>query len=159
MEKVNEIISIFSHRFKRHDNDMTKFITITAASTFVMYCSYRMISSKHKKKQNSGLKDIPSPNGEYPYFGHMLSLGKSPGKQIQKWHKEVGHIFQLHMGIQTWVMVDDPLLAHKIFVMNGAQTSHRPDSNFALNYYSMGGRYVTKKIPQCNLKLTNFYIL
>lgn len=140
MEKVNEIISIVSHRFKRHDNDMTKFITITAASTFVLYCSYKMISSKHKKNQISGLKDIPSPKGEYPYFGHMLSLGKSPGKQIQKWHKEVGHIFQLHMGIQTWVMVDDPLLAHKIFVTNGAQTSHRPDSNFALNYYSMGGR-------------------
>lgn len=137
---MNEIISIVTPRFKSHDNGMTKIITITAASTFVLYYSYRLLSSEKKKKRTNGLKEILSPKGEYPYFGHMLSLGSTPGKQIRKWHKEVGHIFQLHMGIQTWVMVDDPLLAHKIFVTNGAQTSHRPDSNFALNYYSMGGK-------------------
>ncbi|KAI8352157.1 cytochrome P450 [Choanephora cucurbitarum] len=77
----------------------------------------------------------------------MLSLGELPGEQITKWHKELGHIFKLKMGKQTWVMIDDPLLAHKIFVGHGAQTSNRPVSIYNHYHYSKGGKGIVFSQP------------
>lgn len=144
MDRVTQffdsVISIVPQRFER--DQAMRIVSITAA-TLVLFSSYKVICSSNKKKQiksSTGTKKIPSPGGAYPYFGHIFSLGSNPGKQIQKWHSEVGPIYQLRMGVQNWIMVDDPEIAHKIFVTNGVNSSHRPESAYAQGYYSKNGK-------------------
>ncbi|KAI7879547.1 cytochrome P450 [Mucor mucedo] len=136
MEKVNSFINSVPQRFER---EKTTIISI-AAATALLYTTYKIVNKSSKKKL--GLKEIPSPGFSFPYVGHMFSLGGSPGKKITQWHKEAGHIFKLDMGIQTWILIDDPLLAHKIFVTHGVDSSDRPHSTFAHEYYSYKGKGV-----------------
>lgn len=136
MEKVNSFINSVPQRFER---EKTAIINI-AAATALFYATYKLINHSKSSKKQSGLKEIPKPGFSYPYVGHMFSLGSSPCKKITQWHKEVGHIFKLDMGIQTWILIDDPLLAHKVFVTNGVGSSDRPHSTFAHEYYSFKGK-------------------
>ncbi|KAI7873245.1 cytochrome P450 [Mucor mucedo] len=147
MEKVNTFVNSFPQRFER---ERTAILSI-AAATALLYATYKIVDKSSKKK--SGLKDIPSPSISYPYVGHMFSLGKSPCKKITQWHKEVGHIFKLDMGIQTWILIDDPLLAHKIFVTHGVASSDRPHSTFAYEYYSFKGKGVAFAPASKNWKI------
>jgi hypothetical protein len=122
-------------------NEKTQQLAIQIASVAVassaLYTSYRLIASS---KKNQGLKKIPEPGSSYPYFGHVLSLGEFPSKTITQWHAELGPIIKIRMGAQTWIMIDDPALAHKVFVTNGADTSHRPDSAIMDKYITKGGK-------------------
>ncbi|KAI7873258.1 cytochrome P450 [Mucor mucedo] len=136
MEKVNSFINSVPQRFER---EKTTILSI-AAATVLLYTTYKIVNKSSKKKL--GLKEIPSPGFSFPYVGHMFSLGSSPGRRIAQWHKEVGHIFKLNMGIQTWILIDDPLLAHKVFVTHGVGSSDRPHSTFAYEYYSYKGKGV-----------------
>lgn len=107
---------------------------LSIASVVILWALYtRMVS---EKKKNT----IPVPDSTYPYIGHLCSLGKFPSKTISKWHKKYGPILQMHMGAQTWISVDDPVLAHKIFVTHGVETSFRPHSTYAYYYYSAQGK-------------------
>lgn len=126
-------------KFKDEKNQelVLKVASITVASS-VLYTCYRIFSAANKKKESS--REIPVPGSSYPFVGHMLSLGESPVNTISKWHAELGPILKLKMGAQTWVMVDDPALAQKIFVGYGAQTSYRAESIYAHKQYSKGGK-------------------
>ncbi|GAA5805858.1 hypothetical protein HPULCUR_011384 [Helicostylum pulchrum] len=115
-------------------------LPIVAISTALLYTSYRLLYSSSKTKQVQGHKSIPVPDCTYPYVGHMFSLGALPSRTIAAWHKELGPIIKLHMGAITWVTISDPVLAHKIFVTHGAETSYRPHSTFAYDYYSDRGK-------------------
>jgi hypothetical protein len=108
-----------------------------AAATSLLYSSYHMLH-RQKRAHKQGIKEIPVPGSAYPYVGHILSLGALPGKKISEWHRELGPIIKLQMGVKTWVLVDDPVLAHKIFVTHGTQTSFRPYGKYIHDYYSMG---------------------
>ncbi|CAO3623133.1 unnamed protein product [Cunninghamella echinulata] len=44
------------------------------------------------------------------------------------------------MGVQKFVMVSDPHLAHEIFVTKGTSTSDRPYNTYMTDYYSHGSR-------------------
>lgn len=46
------------------------------------------------------------------------------------------------MGVQKFVMVSDPYLAHEIFVTKGTSTSDRPYNTYMTDYYSHGSRYI-----------------
>jgi hypothetical protein len=46
------------------------------------------------------------------------------------------------MGVQNWVVIGDPFIAHDIFMMNGAKTSGRPLGSYGSDIYAMKGRYV-----------------
>lgn len=120
--------------------EKNQILPIVAISTALFYTSYRLFYSSSKTKQLQGRKTIPSPDCTYPYVGHMFSLGTLPSRTIAAWHKELGPIIKLHMGAITWVTVSDPVLAHKIFVTHGAETSYRPHSTFAFDYYSNHGK-------------------
>lgn len=109
-----------------------------AAATTLLYSSYRLLSSGNCKNKQ-GFKEIPVPGSAYPYVGHMMSLGELPGRKVTEWHRELGPILKLRMGRQTWITVDDPVLAHKIFVSRGADTSARPYSRYAYEHYAMKG--------------------
>jgi hypothetical protein len=61
------------------------------------------------------------PDCSYFYIGHVFSLGEIPGKTVEEWHNKLGPIIKLYMGVQTWIVVADPILSHKIFVTNGAK--------------------------------------
>ncbi|KAI9010803.1 cytochrome P450 [Phycomyces nitens] len=87
-----------------------------------------------------GYKKIPSPSKKYPYFGHMLSLKDTPGIQLQTWHKTLGPIIRLNMGVQNWVIINDPAIAHELFSRNGIKTSDRQKHKFTYEMYSKGGR-------------------
>lgn len=139
------IKSIKSLRFEQEH--LLPIVSI-AAATAILYQSCRLISANSSLKKQD-LKDIPVPGSCYPLIGHAFSLGEIPGKTVKQWHKECGPIIKLNMGRRIWIMIDDPVLAHKIFVTHGASTSFRPYSNFAHKLYSGGGKYV------CFLKSVN----
>lgn len=113
--------------------DVFPIVSITAAASIV-YATYQIFLSQKKVVY----RQIPIPGSSYPYVGHMLSLGELPGKTVAKWHDELGPIIRLRMGVQNWIMVNDPILAHKIFVVKGAETSHRPHNTYAHNSGALG---------------------
>ncbi|KAG2237331.1 hypothetical protein INT48_009064 [Thamnidium elegans] len=116
--------------------DLLPIVSIAAAAS-IFFASRRFFSSGQNNKREC--KKIPIPGSRYPYVGHMWSLGEVPGRTIRKWHNELGPIINLKMGIRNWFMVDDPVLAQKIFVTNGAKTSFRAHHVFSYDHYSMGG--------------------
>lgn len=46
------------------------------------------------------------------------------------------------MGVQNWVFIGDPFIAHDIYMVNGAKTSGRPLGSYGSDIYAMKGRYV-----------------
>ncbi|KAI9269409.1 cytochrome P450 [Sporodiniella umbellata] len=72
----------------------------------------------------------------------MLALRSSPFKQLEKWHRETGPIYKIDVGDQLWVMIDDPYLAHDVFVKCGTVTSSRPYHRFITEMYSDNNRGV-----------------
>lgn len=141
MEQITKFIE--SVNVPQHiDREKLKPIVSIVTATTVLFATYKMIlSSNHQKKmREQGLKKIPVPGSCYPYVGHLFSMGELPGKVVTKWHQELGPIINVKMGCQDWIIVDDPFLAHKIFVTNGADTSFRPYTTYSYEYYSFKGK-------------------
>lgn len=135
MDQAIKFIESFSFpNFERRD--VLPIVSI-AAATSILFASYRLIQPASKRK---GTKEIPTPGSAYPYVGHMLSMGEFPGRKVSEWINELGPIIKLRMGVQTWIMVGDPALAHKIFVSNGSESSYRPHSVYAHDHYSLNGK-------------------
>ncbi|KAI8982595.1 cytochrome P450 [Pilobolus umbonatus] len=80
------------------------------------------------------------PDGAYPYIGHVLAFAKGPIKASKDWHSRYGPLVRIRMGVQNWLFVGDPLLAHKLFVIHGAVTSSRPRSGDLLNALTNQGK-------------------
>ena len=130
---TNYLEKIKSARFDK--DHILPIVTIAVAATLV-FSTCKFIS--YKKSKNG--KEIPSPSCGYPYIGHMWSFGPLPGRTVSKWHQELGPIIKLKMGCRIWIVLDDPILAHKIFVTHGVDTSYRPYSTYSNKYFSNGGR-------------------
>lgn len=111
---------------------------VIVGTTVCLFISYKIINSLINR--NKLYKEIPVPGSAYPYVGHMFSLGELPCETISAWHKELGPIIKIRMGVQTWISIDSPQMAHKILVTNGAKTSQRPRSVFGHDIYSGGGK-------------------
>ncbi|KAI8876970.1 cytochrome P450, partial [Backusella circina FSU 941] len=116
----------------RLDREHVASIIGIAAAAALIYSTFSFVS-KGNKTQNK-YKEIPTPRSSYPYIGHMLSLGKYPTRTLSKWHQELGPIIKLKMGVQTWVSLNDPQLAHELFSHKGIDSSRRPLTNFGLHY-------------------------
>ncbi|KAI7889067.1 cytochrome P450 [Mucor mucedo] len=115
-------------------------------ATVVLLCVFYTRMTSEKKS------DIPVPDSAFPYIGHLLSLGSLPSETISKWHEKYGPIIKMYMGAQTWISVDDPILAHKIFVTHGVETSYRPHSTYAYYYYSAQGKGIGFSQPGAGWK-------
>ncbi|KAG1032288.1 hypothetical protein G6F43_013802 [Rhizopus delemar] len=87
-----------------------------------------------------GIKEIPTPEGEYFYFGHLPLLISNPSAQITEWHRKLGPIFRIKMGVQNWMFISHPILAHDIFVTRGTSTSGRPYVTFGNGVHGEGNR-------------------
>ncbi|CAO3645431.1 unnamed protein product [Cunninghamella blakesleeana] len=113
-------------------------LSIAAAASAVLGGGYYLLSNK---KTDHGLyKEIPVPKGKLPYVGHLFSLGSLPEIVVKKWHEQYGPIISVGMGVQNFVMIADPKLAHEVFVTKGTYTSDRPYNTYMSDYYSHGGR-------------------
>ncbi|CAO3651624.1 unnamed protein product [Mucor fragilis] len=131
----------------RFDKDpILPVVTVAAAATLI-YSTCKFISYKQQQQQITAVKEIPSPKCGYPYVGHMWSFGPLPGKTVSEWHRELGPIIKLKMGRRSWIVVEDPELAHKIFVTHGADTSYRPYTTYSSKYFSNGARGIAFSQP------------
>ncbi|KAI9253383.1 cytochrome P450 [Phascolomyces articulosus] len=93
------------------------------------------------KKQKQGFKNIPIPNGKVPYFGHLFALMRSSiTVQTAQWQKELGSIMKIYVGVQPWIVVGDPYLAHEILAVNGSIASNRPYTTFSHDIYAPNQR-------------------
>lgn len=52
----------------------------------------------------------------------------------------IGPLYQLQMGMKTWIMISDPNIAHEIFVKNSIPTSSRPYQSFAVKIYGRNNK-------------------
>ncbi|KAI9477137.1 cytochrome P450 [Zychaea mexicana] len=112
---------------------------ITAAVAIILY-AYAKTKSDNPGK---GLKPVPTAPGWYPLVGHLITMGKRPVLQLQKWHESIdAPFFSVYMGARRTVMINDPTVAHEIFVHRGAITSSRASHTFSHNIYGVGGRGV-----------------
>ncbi|KAI7852761.1 cytochrome P450 [Circinella umbellata] len=70
-------------------------------------------------------------------------MGKRPVLQLQKWHESIeGPFFRVDFGERKIIMINDPQVAHEIFVQRGAFTSSRASHTYSHNIYGVGGRGV-----------------
>ncbi|KAG1192538.1 hypothetical protein G6F35_013622 [Rhizopus arrhizus] len=95
---------------------------------------------KSKEPKSAGLKDIPTPKGEYFYIGHLPLFGKYPSFKVTEWHRELGPLFRIKMGVQDWVFIGDPEMAHELFMSKGSVTSGRPFFTYGTGYHGEGER-------------------
>ncbi|KAI8876971.1 cytochrome P450 [Backusella circina FSU 941] len=116
----------------RLDRDRAASIIGIAAAATLVYSTFSFLSEKNKTPK--GYTEIPTPAPSYPYVGHLLSLGKYPTRTFKKWHKELGPVIKLKMGVQNWVSLNDPQLAQELFAHKGIDSSRRPLTNFGLHY-------------------------
>ncbi|KAI7864178.1 cytochrome P450 [Spinellus fusiger] len=119
-------------------NDSKLPLMSAVALVTVAYSVYHIM--KKDKSQESG--SIPMPKGNYPIVGHIPHLVKSLQFKLHEWHKELGPIIHIKMGVKDFIIISDPELAHKIFVTNGVSTSSRPPHRFSDEYHSHNGRGV-----------------
>ncbi|KAI9283380.1 cytochrome P450 [Sporodiniella umbellata] len=127
-EKIDQMIALVNQRQRSVLN--TAILTVTTA------CLIGFAIKITKKSVKHGAKKIPSPKGDYFYFGHLPLMGKCPGHKITEWHRELGPIFQLKAGVQNWVFIGDPKMAHEIFSIHGSKSSGRPFLNYAVTIHS-----------------------
>lgn len=136
-QQVERITTYLTH-IKR-DQKYYASLLLTAI-LFYGTCKYLSGAIIARSSAAKDVEEIPMPEGCYPIVGHMLSLGNSPGLKIKEWHRKYGPIIRLKMGIQTWILVDDPQLSQKIFVSHGIDTSYRPYSTFGYKHYGKNGK-------------------
>ncbi|KAG1288706.1 hypothetical protein G6F65_000632 [Rhizopus arrhizus] len=87
----------------------------TVLTTAILTIAAAWFAKRAIKKSNEftipGLKDIPSPEGEYFY-----------------------------LGVQNWVFVGEPEVAHDIFTTKGSLTSGRPYVTYGYKFHGEGDR-------------------
>ncbi|RCH84474.1 hypothetical protein CU097_006601 [Rhizopus azygosporus] len=101
---------------------------IVIASVTVIVLLKRVIGIR--RGNASEFKNIPMPKGKFFYLGHIPVIAGNSGKAMIKWHDECGLVYRIKMGVQNWLFIGDPQMAHDIFVTNGSLTSNRPHSTF-----------------------------
>jgi hypothetical protein len=99
-------------------------LVMTVGVTTALYKTYRSIYSKDTSECNK----IPIPKPCYPYVGHLFTLGENAGKTVSEWHKQYGPIIQLKLGVQDWLFIGDPIVAHNIMKRN--ECSGRPQNAY-----------------------------
>lgn len=125
-------------------NNNKRFPVIATAVSLLLFSTYKLTRNINQIK---GIKEIPEHSSGYPYIGHLFSLGELPGVTIAKWHEELGPIIRIRMGVQNWISISDPILAHKIFVQHGNTTSCRPYGTYSYKHYSDHGKGVVFSNP------------
>ncbi|KAG2230874.1 hypothetical protein INT48_003037 [Thamnidium elegans] len=133
-----EYYTEFLKKVEKHER-LIPILSAVAATTVTAYYVKRIISSS-KKISNNGAEEIPVPDGAMYYLGHIPQMGSVPAHKITEWHKELGPILKVKMGVQDWVFISDPMIAQEIMATQGAITSGRPYLTFGNGISGKGGR-------------------
>ncbi|KAI9022218.1 cytochrome P450 [Phycomyces nitens] len=124
---------------------------VVSLSASLLYYAFK--EPEEDKWNPKGFTKIPGPSG-YPLIGQMISMGFTPSFQIEKWHEKYGPIIHFNFGAQQWVIINDPVLAHELFVRNATKASDRRRHKFTNGMYSKGGRGIAFSQPGKKLKHT-----
>ncbi|KAG2225054.1 hypothetical protein INT45_003254, partial [Circinella minor] len=68
-------------------------------------------------------------------------------------------IMKIYVGVQPWLVIGDPYLAHEILAVNGNITSNRPYLTFSHKFYAPNQRGVLFPNPNNNWKKTRAAVL
>ncbi|KAI9282686.1 cytochrome P450 [Sporodiniella umbellata] len=124
-----------------HQIDRKKiFVISTAILTVVTAFWVRKAVKKSKEFDKKGAKKIPMPTGDYFYLGHAPLFENGIVSRVNEWHRQLGPLFRIKMGVQNWVFIGDPRIAHDIFVTRGVVSSGRPYLEYGRNTFSEGHR-------------------
>ncbi|KAI9251494.1 cytochrome P450 [Phascolomyces articulosus] len=126
-----------------------------AAATAITAVSLWKTAKKIWQKDISlnGYRQIPSPEGVLPYFGHLFQIDKDlPALKFEEWHNKYGPLIRVQMGIRPWIIIGNCLFAHEILMMQGSKTSNRPSFHPFLGYYSINQRGMTFTNPDLRWK-------
>ena len=96
----------------------------------VSFCVRSSIVDKHGH---------PIPPG--PFLRYAL-LGRYPERALHVWAQKYGPLFSLFLGIQLFVVISDPRIAHDLLVTNGRIFSSRKEY-FIKNQTILRGRAIT----------------
>lgn len=80
-----------------------------------------------------GLKPLPGPPGK-PFIGNAGQFDPlAPYVSFQKWSKEYGPMFQVKLGPQTYISVNDPVIAKELFERRGNTYNSRISTHVAMS--------------------------
>ncbi|KAI9246470.1 cytochrome P450 [Phascolomyces articulosus] len=118
-----------------------KIVSIVAA-IFTLYGIYNISSSTilfgKKKELPDGVKEIPTPSGALPYFGHIFQVpSELPALKFDEWHKKYGPLIRVKMGVKSWLIIGDRYHANNLLKVHGSMTSGRAYHLFLMEYNSM----------------------
>ncbi|KAI7871317.1 cytochrome P450 [Spinellus fusiger] len=110
--------------------DLLKESPLQTASVVAVGTALYALYFSSKDKETDGFDKIPTPKGKYPYLGHLPLLGENMFLKIHEWHKELGPFLHVKMGVQDFIFISDPIIAHEAFNVNGSITTLRPPFKF-----------------------------
>ncbi|KAI8138516.1 cytochrome P450 [Fennellomyces sp. T-0311] len=122
-----------------HANSQNK--KTAALSLAILFVIHRLYDAKKKeqkrqKQLRSGTYIIPEPNGAFPYIGHLLAIEKNPRKRLLQWHRELGPIFSLRLGVKPWIVIGNAEVAYEIMHKERNFTSGKPYYRLLSEFYS-----------------------
>ncbi|KAI3319057.1 O-methylsterigmatocystin oxidoreductase [Xylariaceae sp. AK1471] len=71
-----------------------------------------------------GFRQVPGPRG-LPILGNLYQLSIRPQHELTAWAREYGELFQIKLGLTTWIYVNSPEAAREIMDKQSAHTSSR----------------------------------
>lgn len=87
-----------------------------------------------------GLKPLPGPKTR-PIIGNAGQFDHhAPFLAFQKWAQEYGPIFQVKLGSQTYISVNDPVIAKELFEKRGSLYNSRNSTHVGYDLLSEGRR-------------------
>ncbi|KAI7867257.1 cytochrome P450 [Spinellus fusiger] len=141
--------------------DLLKEHSLQTAGVVAVGTALYALYSSSKDKETGGFDKIPTPKGKYPYLGHLPLLSEISFLKMHEWHKELGPILYIKMGVQDFVFISDPAIAHEVFNVKGGINNSRPSFKFADCLFSMNGRGLSfakdkKKFKESMLAANSF---
>ncbi|KAK7897228.1 hypothetical protein LTR67_005117 [Exophiala xenobiotica] len=94
-----------------------------------------------RKRPPKGLRLVPGPKG-LPVLGNLHQLQPYPQRQLQQWAREYGEMFQIRMGWENWIFLNDPAVVKELLDKQSANTSGRAPMPVASDIVSGGKRFL-----------------
>ncbi|KAI0551784.1 O-methylsterigmatocystin oxidoreductase [Xylaria curta] len=102
---------------------------------------FRSSLTSEVNRIRKGLRRVPGPWG-LPIVGNLLQLSKRPQNELGNWALKYGELFQIKLGLTTWVYVNSPEAAREIMDKQSAHTSSRLPSPVANDLVGGDMRFV-----------------
>ncbi|RUS19007.1 cytochrome P450 [Endogone sp. FLAS-F59071] len=109
----------------KNNHQHKKFTMFTYLLAFVVGfgLAYHYVMEWKRARRSSG-RSLPGPWG-LPFFGNILEFGLYPHLTFNKWKQKYGAIYQIHLGIKPWIVINDASMAHELMVKRGSSCSGR----------------------------------